>query len=351
MNALKPVEIVAALKAAGEHTRLRLLVLLARGEHNVKDLTRILGQSQPRVSRHLKLLYDAGLIERFQEGSWVYFRLCESGALGALVQAIVANFVVDDADMVRDEARAVEVLNERELAAQEYFKTHAGEWDAIRALHIAEVDVEAAILEKLAGRRYDQIIDVGTGTGRIVELLAANCERAIGFDINQDMLAYARAKLEQSGNKHCQVRLGNIYNLPLDDGSADLVVVHQVLHFLDDPARAIREAGRLCAPDGQVLIVDFAPHELEYLREDHAHRRLGFAPEQIERWFDKAGLKISSHSNMAHGDLTRGRTQNKDMGKNSDKDSLTVSLWMGDQKNKKAGTKMNKTAQNLEVAG
>ena len=330
VSALKPNEIVTALKAAGEDTRLRLLVLLARGEHNVKDLTRILGQSQPRVSRHLKLLYDAGLIERFQEGSWVYFRLREGGALGALVHAIVGNVVVDDADMVRDEGRAIEVLSERELMAQEYFKTHAGEWDAIRALHIAEVDVETTILEKLDGQRFRQIIDVGTGTGRILELLEAHCARAIGFDINQDMLAYARAKLEQGGHKHCQVRLGDVYNLPLDDGAADLVVVHQVLHFLDDPARAVKEAGRLCAADGQVLIVDFAPHELEYLRDDHAHRRLGFGSDQMERWFDKAGLELRSQTNLSHSDLAKGRAQKKNSGKNQNKDSLTVSLWMGE---------------------
>lgn len=316
MKPLKPDEIVTAFKAAGEHTRLRLLSLLARGEHNVKDLTHILGQSQPRVSRHLKLLFEAGLIERFQEGSWVYFRLTEEGALGELVRAIVHDIAPGDADLNRDMQRADEVRALREEAAQDYFRAHAGEWDAIRALHIAEDDVEKAIIKALKGRTYSQLVDVGTGTGRILELLAEHTTRAIGFDISQDMLAYARAKLEGLEYKHCQVRLGDIYNLPLEDGAADLVILHQVLHYLDDPARAISEAARLLADEGQILIVDFAPHDLEYLRDDHAHRRLGIAPAQLKRWFEKAGLRLVKSRELKPGDK-------------ADNACLTVSLWLG----------------------
>ena len=338
MHALKPIEIVSALKAAGEQTRLRLLVLLGRGEHNVKDLTRILGQSQPRVSRHLKLLFDAGLIERFQEGSWVYFRLREEGALGALVQAIVRNVGLDGADMVRDGTRAMEVLSERELMAQDYFRDHAKDWDAIRTLHIAEGDVERAIVKALGENRFSQLVDVGTGTGRILELLSGRCSRGIGFDINQDMLAYARAKLEQQDNKHCQVRLGDVYSLPLEDCSADLVVLHQVLHFLDDPSRAINEAARLCAPNGQVLIVDFAPHEFEHLREDHAHRRLGFSNDQMKRWFNKSGLDLTSYQDLK----PRKKTEQK---------RLTVSIWLGRPDEKKSAEKMKLKNKNLEVVG
>lgn len=338
MRALSPVEIVLALKAAGEQTRLRLLVLLSRGEHNVKDLTRILGQSQPRVSRHLKLLYDAGLIERFQEGSWVYFRLREEGALGALVGAIVLNVGVDGADMVRDGTRAMEVLSERELAAQDYFKTHAGEWDAIRTLHIAEDDVEKAIIDVLDGSKFSQLVDVGTGTGRILELLSEYCSRGIGFDISQDMLGYARAKLESKDLKHCQVRLGDVYNLPLDAGSSDLVVLHQVLHFLDDPLGAIKEAGRLCATNGQVLIVDFAPHQLEHLRDVHAHRRLGFSDDQMKRWFKKSGLNLISRRDLKPR-------------KKAELECLTVSIWLGRPDEKRLAEKMKLNNKNLEVVG
>ena len=334
--ALKPIEIVTALKAAGEQTRLRLLVLLARSEHNVKDLTRILGQSQPRVSRHLKLLFEARLIERFQEGSWVYFRLREEGPLGELVQAIVRDVAADDADMNRDDARALEVKNERERAAQEYFRNHAKDWDAIRALHIAEDDVERAIVDTLGEGKISQLVDVGTGTGRILQLLAGYCSRAIGFDINQDMLAYARAKLERQNHKHCQVRLGDVYNLPIEDHTADLVVLHQVLHFLDDPAGAIREAARLCAPDGQILIVDFAPHELEHLRDDHAHRRLGFSSEQMQRWFAKAGLSLKTFRDLKPR-------------KKSEMECLTVSLWLGTSDNKKTGKQMKNNDRDMEV--
>ncbi len=342
MRALKPEEIVTALKAAGETTRLRLLALLARGEHNVKDLTKILGQSQPRISRHLKLLYEAGLIERFREGSWVYFRLVEEGPLGALIGSLIAGISDRDADIARDRARSVEVKSEREQLAQNYFRIHAGEWDDIRALHVAEDDVETAISEVTGGDKISLLVDIGTGTGRILELLAGNCRRGIGFDINQDMLAYARSKLEHHGVRHCQVRLGDIYNLPLEDGMADLVVIHQVLHFLDDPARAVMEAARICAPGGRVLIVDFSPHELDYLRDNYAHRRLGFSRDQIERWMGKGGLRLVRQRDMAPGEGggdVKGRKR------------LTVSLWLGQPDDTAAGRNLKTSDMDLEAIG
>ena len=324
---------LAALRAAGEATRLRILALLSVGELNVKDLTQILGQSQPRISRHLKLMAEAGLIRRFREGSWVFFRLAESGAEATLACAIVESLDPTDLTLARDRSRASAVQKARAEAAQAYFKAHASEWDSIRALHVAEKEVEAAMDEALGEGPFNLLVDLGTGTGRILELFGARAGRTLGFDLNHAMLAYARMKLERAGLTHAQVRHGDLYNLPLPDGAADAVVLHQVLHFLDDPASAVAEAARLLKPGGRLLVVDFAPHELEFLREQSAHRRLGFGRDQLGRLFESAGLKLERFREL---------TPEPSGGK------LTVSLWLG-QKPAVSGKK-KKTSANAEVA-
>ena len=306
---------VAALKAMAEPTRLRLLVLLAAGELSVKDLTGILGQSQPRISRHLKLLAEAGLVERAPEGSWVYFRLAEGGQGGTLARLVLE--AVDRADPVlaRDRRRAEALREERERAAQAYFQAHAGEWDSIRALHVAEAEVEAAVTAALGPGPFGLLVDLGTGTGRMLELLRERYRRGVGIDLSPAMLAYARAKLERTELRHAQVRQGDIYDLPLADQAADAAVMHQVLHFLSDPQRAVREAARVLAPGGRLLIVDFAPHELEYLREQYAHERLGLAGPQVEQWLADGGLQI-----IERRDLVPDGT--------SPDAKLTVSVWV-----------------------
>jgi ubiquinone/menaquinone biosynthesis C-methylase UbiE/DNA-binding transcriptional ArsR family regulator len=306
---------LAALRAAGEATRLRILALLANGELNVKDLTQILGQSQPRISRHLKLMAEAGLIKRFREGSWVFFRLADSGAEATLARAIVESLDEADLTLARDRARAEAVQKARAETAQAYFETHAGEWDSIRALHVAEKEVEAAMDEALGQGPFNLLVDLGTGTGRILELFGARATRALGFDVNHAMLAYARMKLERAGLPHAQVRHGDLNNVPLPDGAADAVVLHQVLHFLDDPAAAVAEAARLLKLGGKLLVVDFAPHELEFLREQSAHRRLGFGRDQLGRLLEGAGLKVARFRELSPPDPSGGK--------------LTVSLWLG----------------------
>jgi ubiquinone/menaquinone biosynthesis C-methylase UbiE/DNA-binding transcriptional ArsR family regulator len=315
-------DLLASLKAVGESTRLRILVLLLAGELNVKDLTQVLGQSQPRISRHLKLLVEAQLIERYREGSWVYFRLAEGPPAQHIRHFLTEAIDPGDRGLTRDRERAQAVNLERSAAAQRYFETHAAEWDRIRALHVADLNVERAMREALSDWIGDTqaglLVDLGTGTGRILELFAGSVRRAIGIDMNQAMLAYARAKLEAQGLRHCQVRQGDLYNLPLPDGQADIVVLHQVLHFLDDPARAVTEAARLLRPGGRLLIVDFAPHELEFLREEYAHRRLGLSSEQVEQWIEAAGLGVLDHRDLMPTGAGKKQTHGK----------LTVSLWL-----------------------
>lgn len=282
--------VVAMLKAVAEPTRLRLLVLLAEGELNVKDVTRILAQSQPRISRHLKLMSEAGLIERIADGSWAYFQVVDHGWNGRLVRGLLESVDRSDPVFERDRKRAQTVKREREAAAQDYFRAHAAEWDRIRALHVAEGEVEAALKEALGAGPFRLLVDLGTGTGRMLELLADRFERGIGFDINHSMLDYARSKLERAGLTHASLRHGDLYDVGLADRSADAVVMHQVLHFLAEPQPAIREAARILAPGGRLVIVDFAPHGMEFLREDFAHERLGFSSEQVREWLAEVGL-------------------------------------------------------------
>ena len=287
-----------ALKAAGEDTRLRILALLAEAELTVSDLTDILDQSQPRISRHLKLLAEAGLVERFREGTWAFFRAAESGPGAALARALLAHLDAKDRIVARDRERLSSVRAARAAAAQAYFRKHAAEWDRIRKLHVADAAVEDAIRAALDKRPFRSLLDLGTGTGRMLEMFGPAIERGLGLDLSLDMLLLARDRLERAGLRHCSVRQGDIYDLPLGDNSFDAVIIHQVLHFLDDGARAVREAARVLRPGGSLLVVDFAPHELEFLREEQAHRRLGFAREVVTQWLAAAGLEPVMHKNL-----------------------------------------------------
>ena len=307
-----PLEsVLAALKAAGEATRLRILALLGHAELTVKDLTAILGQSQPRISRHLKLLAEAGLIDRYPEGAWVFYRLTDQLAARRFAGDLFALVKADDPVLARDRERLAGVKEYHALAARRYFAENAADWDTIRALHVAEGAVETAMLEALGPRQFDSLLDLGTGTGRLLELFAPLYARAIGIDASTAMLAVARANLDKAGVAGAQVRLGDIQHLPFTRNSFDVVTIHQVLHYLDDPEQAIAEAARVLRPGGRLLIVDFAPHDLEFLRERHAHRRLGFAQPAVRQWIETPGLSLE-----AARDLPAGT------------DKLTVTLWL-----------------------
>ncbi len=310
---------LGALKAVAEPTRLRILVLLAESELTVKDLTRILGQSQPRISRHLKLLSEAGLIDRFRDGSWVYLHIAEGTEAAGLGRWLVAHADRLDPMPARDRDRLETIHRERAEASQAYFRRHAGEWDRIRALHVAEAEVETAMREALGPGPFASFVDLGTGTGRALALFADRYARGLGLDVNQAMLAFARENLAKAGLEHAEVRHGDLYELALPDGYATAVVMHQVLHYLADAPRAVREAARILAPGGRLLIVDFAPHDLEFLREEHAHVRLGLADAQVKQWLADAGL-------VAREPIKLGPAGMRDAARR-----LTVSVWLGEK--------------------
>jgi ArsR family transcriptional regulator len=283
-------DLLSALRAVAEPTRLRLIVLCAGSELTVSELTQILGQSQPRVSRHLKLLCEASLLDRFREGSWVFYRLRQSGPIGGLARQLVAACDETDPTIALDLQRLAAIKRRRAELASAYFGENAAQWHRVRSLYVEERVVEAALLDIIAAADPRDLLDIGTGTGRMIEILAPRVERALGIDQSREMLAVARVNLERVGLKNSAVRLGDMYQLALPDASFDAVVIHQVLHYADRPVAAIAEAARVLRPMGILVLVDFAPHSLEYLRAEHAHRRLGFADAEIEEWCRAAGL-------------------------------------------------------------
>jgi ArsR family transcriptional regulator len=327
-------ETLGTLRAAAEETRLRILALLAEGELSVSDLTDILGQSQPRISRHLKLLVEAGLVERHREGAWAFFRLTDRGAGAAILRSVLGALDSADPQIADDRARFSAVRLQRAQNAQAFFARLAPEWDRIRSLHAPEAAVQEAVLDALGPKPIRDCLDLGTGTGRMLQLLAPKAARVVGLDANHAMLSVARANLERAGLARVELRQGDIYAPPFPRNAFDLVVVHQVLHYLDDPARALREAARLVSPGGRLLVIDFAPHSLEFLREHQAHRRLGFAREQVQGWLEEAGLDCT---------LTRELAPPK-----KGEDQLTVSLWLG--QDRRVVTDFPLSRQDREVA-
>ena len=283
-------QLLQGLRAAAEPTRLRILALCAHGELSVSDLTQILGQSQPRVSRHLKLLCDAGLLDRFREGTYAYFRLSARGACADLGRTLVDLVPDADATLALDLERLDGIKRHRAEQASRYFAENAAQWDEIRALHIADSEVERAIVDLLPAGPIDDLLDLGTGTGRMLSVLADRAERCVGIDYSREMLAVARANLEAAGKRNWQVRHGDLYQLPFPGASFDVAVIHQVLHYLEDPVEALSEAARVLRPGGTLLVADFAPHEVAGLREEHAHRWLGFADEQLGDWLSQCGF-------------------------------------------------------------
>ncbi len=305
-------ELVEVLRAAGEPTRLRILALLLREELSVMELGQILDQSQPRVSRHLKLLTEAGLVERFPDGAWVFYRLALGGDRRRLIDAVLHRLAEGEPVTGRDLDRLGQVHRAREAEAAAYFERNAARWDEVRSLYVTEDEVERAILDAVGPGPFERLVDLGTGAGRMLTLLGAKARSALGLDLSQQMLNIARRQAGDAGLSQYELRHGDIFATGLQSGSADLVVIHRVLHYLNDPAAAVSEAARLVLQDGRLLIVDFAPHRLEYLRQAHQHRRLGFSDEEIERWCVEGGLPDVTCTTLAP----------------ATDDGLTVKVWL-----------------------
>jgi ArsR family transcriptional regulator len=308
---MSPVSVLESLRALADPTRLRIMRLLASMELAVGELAQVLGQSQPRVSRHIKILCDAGLAERRREGGWVFLRaaVSETGAsdgLGtALARVLIAAEAADSgfgSQCAEDRQHLVAIRAAREASAADYFARHAAEWDELRSLHIADGPVEAALGELLAGS-VGRLLDVGTGTGRIAELFAQSASHITALDKSPEMLRLARTRLQHLPAGHVSLVQGDFAQLPFADGNFDTVLFHQVLHYALAPQAVLAEAARVTAPGGRIVIVDFAAHDREELRTAHAHARLGFSDAQITALLSSAGFEPAEDRALAGHEL------------------------------------------------
>lgn len=297
--------LLTALKAIAEPTRLRILVVCGRAELTVSDIVRILGQSQPRVSRHLKLLVDAGLLERHQEGSWARYRLCAEGGMPRqLADSVIALIAENEVQIARDLSRLQTIRDEQANKAKTYFSQNAEQWAQLRALHIDEAEVDRALSKAVLSTSVDRLIDIGTGTGHVLNTLGTKIGAGVGIDRSPDMLDIARTGLDQAGLFNCQVRQADMNQLPFEDGRFDVATLHMVLHFVDEPGFALAEAARVLSPGGRLVVVDFAPHTLEELVDQQAHVWLGFSDARMDGWLTSAGLKPKRPQRLKGGPLT-----------------------------------------------
>jgi ArsR family transcriptional regulator len=301
----RELKLAALFQALADPTRLRILALLRAMELSVGELAQLLAQSQPRVSRHVRILSDSGLVGRRKEGSWVYLQIADPARTEPLFE-LYAGWDDPEARHLfeADAARLDSVRADRAEAARRYFEAHAATWDSIRSLHIADAEIERAIAGLLADRPIGALLDVGTGTGRMLELFAPRAASAIGIDRSSEMLRLARVKLEQAGICGASLRQGDMYALPLGNRCADSIILHQVLHYAQQPGAAIAEAARVLAPGGRLLVIDFAQHDRAELKEKDAHLRLGFADDAMRGWFAAAGLDLDRIERLGGGELS-----------------------------------------------
>ena len=304
---------VGTLRAVAEPTRLRLAILLSRAELTVTEISQVVGQSQPRTSRHLRLLLDADILERSPEGANVFYRVRDSGVGAELVRELAERAPAEDPVVAADAAALERVRQSRVAAAERCLRSHDDEVAALRSLQVAEADVEHAMLELIgASEPIERLLDIGTGTGRILELLAPVSERSVGLDVSRDMVAAARAKLGEARLSRASVRHGDLHRPPFEAASFDVAVMHHVLHLLDDPGEAVADAARLLRPGGRLLVADFAPHQLELLREQHGHRHLGIDDRDLRAWAAQCGLQVEGERTLRAPGPQR----------------LTVALWL-----------------------
>ncbi len=301
----------AIFRALADPTRLRILRLLGSMDLAVGEVALVLGQSQPRVSRHIGILCDAGLAERRREGSWIFLRGCATASdASPLTQAIAKLLELTEAEdppfgqlCAQDRRKLAEIRAAREAEAQAYFAAHAHDWDELRRMHSSDDQIETALARALGPRPLGRLLDIGTGTGRMAELFAERADTIVALDKSLAMLRVARAKLQHLPTGQVELVQGDFASLPFPAESFDTVLFHQVLHFAQTPGAVIAETARVTRENGRIAIVDFAAHQREELRELHAHARLGFGDEHMAALLAEAGFEPAAPVALEDGEL------------------------------------------------
>lgn len=295
--------IATYLKTLGHPDRLRILALLSQGELTVSELVQILDLSQPRVTQYIKSLEHVGIVERMREGSWVFSRLKRGQeAHSAILAATLAALSSENEQVTADRESLNKVRADRSRQAEAFFASVANDHDQLGHEYLPQTDIETALLDLVQGQNFQRMVDLGTGTGRMLKLFAPHIKSGVGVDDSVEMLRVARHTLSDDDYMHISVQQADLQDAPLKDGAADLVTLHQVLHFLEEPARAVKEAARLLGAGGRILITDFATHEFENYRENYSHRRLGFSDQDMQQFLSETGFKLRNTQTIPASD-------------------------------------------------
>ncbi|MEP6341692.1 MAG: metalloregulator ArsR/SmtB family transcription factor [Maricaulaceae bacterium] len=286
--------LASILKTLGHPDRLRILAILSHGDFTVSEITKVMGLSQPRVTQYINTLEAVGILERLKEGSWVFSRLRRQNAKNwAIVSAVLSQLPDDDAVLMADFRRLGEIKTARAEAANAFFAQAANDQDQLGIEYLPREDIDAELRSLLGDGPHELLVDLGTGSGRVLTVLADLFGRGIGIDNSRDMLGVARHSLNKSELTHMRVRQGDLNNTGLVGSDASVVTLHQVLHYLERPAEAIAESARLLSDHGQLIIIDFDSHDFDDFRDRFAHRHLGFSDNTIATYFKSCGLTLS----------------------------------------------------------
>ena len=288
---------IDALRAISEPTRFRLTRLCAQGELTVSELMRIVGQSQPRVSRHLKLLQDAGVLESFREQHWVFYRVAQNSPSQQLVSDLLQHLPADDDLMDFDQTRLNELRDARAKLSEEFVETEVPDWLRLHEYHGDELRFGDAVRDALAGREVGHLLDIATGTGRMLKIAGPLAESGVGIDLSKKMVMVARNALAEADLPHLTVRQEDMYQMRFPARHFDTVTIDQVLYFASNPDALIREATRVLKPSGRLLLVAFT--EAANAKTPPA---VSIAISDIRSWLEDAGLKIVT-TNVLPGDV------------------------------------------------
>lgn len=285
------------LKALADPTRLQLLLLLGQSELTVQELTEILGMGQSRISRHLKILAEAGLVAVKRQGTWGYYRQGLDNPLFAEIWPALRNRLQANPAQLEFQRRLAAVLEGRRRRSADFFERHARQWDALASRVLPMANYRPALEAALPNCRL--LLEVGLGTGGLLPVLRQRAERVVGVDQSQAMLQQASLRLARLQLDGVDLRLGEMTHLPLADAEADAVVLNMVLHHAPQPERVFRELARVVAPGGRVLVADLQRHEQEWVREDIADQWLGFEQAELRGWLESSGLEFEEYLPIA----------------------------------------------------
>jgi DNA-binding transcriptional ArsR family regulator len=287
---------IDALKAISEPTRFRLVRLCAQGELTVSELMRIVGQSQPRVSRHLKLLQDAGILERFREQHWVFYRVAQEEHYQLLVSGLIKQIEKNETIIQLDQSRLIELQAARATLSETFIETELPDWLRLHEYHGDTARFESAVQDALAEKTVGHLLDVATGTGRMLKIVGPLASSGVGIDLSKKMVTVARSVLAESGLAHLTVRQEDMYQMRFAARHFDTITIDQVLYFATNPDALIKETARVLKYGGRLLVVAFTASKTAKTPPS-----VGIELSDIQQWIESAGLKITN-TNILPGD-------------------------------------------------